>query len=131
MRPHLVAMIDGWEELILFDGADPDAMLIAYARGRGGGLFAAFGGVSASAAAGGPAWALWDLAGHMDDDALAQKAVAIAHEAATGRRSLRLPRMLAMMAGAARDDVRRGRGAPPDLTPGLYLRLLRTQIFGR
>lgn len=126
MQPHLVTMIDGWEELILFDGADPDAMLTAFARGRGGGLFAAFGGEGAS----GAVWALWDLAGHLGDEALTETAVALARDMATGPR-VRLPRMLAMMASAARNDVRRGRGAPPDLTPGLYLRLLRIQILGR
>lgn len=131
MQPHLVAMIDGWEELILFDGADPDAMLTAYARGRGGGLFAAFGGAAESDATDGPVWALWDLVGHLGDEVLAQKAVAIAGEAAAKPRDMRLPRMLTMMAGVARDDVRRGRAAPPDLTPRLYLRLLRRQILGR
>lgn len=130
IRPHLVAMVDGWEELILFDGADPDAMLAAYARGRGDGLFAAFGGAVAGDGAGGAVWALWDLAGHLGDDALAGMAVACARDMATGPR-VRLPRMLAMMAQPARDDVLRGRGAPPDLTPRLYLRLLRTQMFGR
>ncbi len=131
MRPHLVAMVDGWEYLILFDGTDPDAMLTAYAKGRGGGLFAAFGGAAQADTTDGAVWALWDLAGHLGDEALAQKAVAIAGEAAAQPRAMRMPRMLAMMAGVARHDVRRGRGAPPDLTPRLYLRLLRMQIFGR
>lgn len=130
MRPHLIAMVDGWEELILFDGADADAMLAAYARGRGDGLFAAFGGAAAGQAAGGAVWALWDLAGHLGDDALAGAALERARGMAATPHA-RLPRMLAMMAGIARDDVRRGRGAPPDLTPRLYLRLLRAQMFGR
>lgn len=129
MRPHLIAMVDGWEELILFDGSDTDAMLTAFARGRGGGLFAAFGGETLDNA-GGRTWALWDLAGHLGDEALAERAVTLARDMATGPRA-RLPRMLAMMAGAAQSDVRRGRGAPPDLTPGLYLRLLRAQLIGR
>ncbi len=129
MRPHLIAMVDGWEELILFDGADADAMLAAFARGRGGGLFAAFAGETLDDAAG-KAWALWDLAGHLGDEALAERAVALARDRAMAPQS-RLPRMLAMMDAVARDDVRRGRGAPPDLTPRLYLRLLRTQILGR
>ena len=39
--------------------------------------------------------------------------------------------VLAMMAGVAREDVRRGRGAPRLLTPRLYGRLVRIQLFGR
>ena len=129
VRPHLIAMVDGWEALILFDGSDTDAMLTAFARGRGGGLFAAFG-TAVDTEASGAVWALWDLAGHLGDEALAERAVALAREMATGPR-VPLPRMLAMMAGVARSDVRRGRGAPPDLTPRLYLRLLRAQLIGR
>ena len=130
MRPHLVAMVDGWEELILFDGADPDAMLSAYARGRGGGLFAAFdpasGGHGESA---GRIWALWDLAGHLSDADLSAQAIALARDALCTPTCL--PRMLAMMAAVARRDIARGMGAPADLTPGLYLRLLRAQLFRR
>lgn len=133
MRAHLVAMIDGWEELILFDGTDADAMLETYARGRGEGLFAAFmqAGDDDRAAAG-RLWALWDLAGHLSDERLAAQALAQAANLAGAITDSRAyPRMLAMMASAARRDILRGHGAPADLTPGLYLHLLRMQFFGR
>ncbi|MEZ5656166.1 MAG: hypothetical protein R3E04_09820 [Sphingobium sp.] len=133
MRAHLVVMIDGWEELILFDGADVDTMLETYAKGRGEGLFAAFlqTGDDGRAAAG-RLWALWDLAGHLSDEGLAAKAVAQAADLAGGITDSRAyPRMLAMMASAARRDALRGQGAPADLTPALYLHLLRMQFFGR
>lgn len=129
-KAHCIAMIDGWEELILFDGTDPDAMLTAFAQGRGGGLFAAIGEKQGGE---GAVWALWDLAGHLSDEALAEQAIILGRqriEDTENSQKLR-PRMLAMMHAVARDDLRRGRGAPNDLTPGLYLRLLRAQFFGR
>lgn len=130
IRAHCIAMIDGWEELILFDGTDPGAMLAAFAQGRGGGLFAAMGQGQGNE---GAIWALWDVAGHLSDEALAEQATSLGRqriEDAVNPEKLR-PRMLAMMHAVARDDLRRGRGSPNDLTPGLYLRLLRAQLFGR
>ena len=135
IRDALVAMIDGWEELILWDGADPAVMLQAYAEGRGAGFFAALHpGHAGGSGLPGRLWALWDLSGHLDDEALAAAAIAQGRsllEQGGGRSYLRLPRMLAMLAGAARHDIASGRRAPSRLTPGLYMRLLRLQIFGR
>ena len=69
-------MIDGWEELIIGGEGSNRDMLSVYAAGRGAGLFAALaptlGGQSASA---GKVWALWDLAGHLSDPALAEDPV--------------------------------------------------------
>ncbi len=133
MRSGLIAMVDGWEELILWGGEEPQAMLEAHAAGRGGGLFAAFAPDHAEVARKwGQLWALWDLAGHLGDADLANAAIergkALAHDlSGVGA----LPRMLVMLARAARYDLLQGRGMPPSLTPGLYMRLLRLQIFGR
>lgn len=135
IRAALVAVVDGWEELILWDGADAGAMLEAYAGGRGAGLFAALSpGHAEGSAAWGRLWALWDLSGHVDDEALARAAVDRGRkllERAGRLSAARLPRMLAMLAGAARHDIGRGKRAPARLTPGLYMRLLRLQILGR
>lgn len=128
MRPHLIALVDAWEELIVgaSDGAD------AFARGRGAGLFAALapgGGAGASLA--GTLWALWDLAGKVDDEELAAAALSSARKMAGTVRAVipALPRMLAMMATVACNDVEQGKGAPRSLTPRLYWRLLRSQFF--
>jgi len=133
MRPGLIALVDGWEELILWGGEEPQAMLEAYAAGRGGGLFAAFAPEQGETARlWGQVWALWDLAGHLSEADLAAAAIArgqrLAHDLPGAGA---LPRMLTMLARAARHDLVRGRGMPPSLTPGLYMRLLRLQIFGR
>ncbi len=131
-RAGLIALVDGWEELILGSEGDARIMLEAYARGRGAGLFAALAPDCAQhSATAGEVWALWDLAGHLSDDTLAAGALALARDRAGAANISRLPRMLAMMTGAALADVRKGRGAPPHLTPGLYMRLLRLQVLGR
>lgn len=131
-RDGLARLVDGWEELILGGDGGARNMLDAYAAGRGSGLFAALApeGAARSAAAG-EVWALWDLAGHVQDDMLANEALALAREKASAVQLHLLPRMLRMMVGAALADVREGRGAPPVLTPALYMRLLRIQILGR
>lgn len=132
VRSHLVAMIDGWEELILGgEGSDRD-MLVAYARGRGAGLFAAVApSHSGQSAAAGQVWALWDLAGHLSDTASTEKAINLAKDLVKDASIAGLPRMLKMMAGPAIANIKRGRGAPPMLTPGLYARMMRFQIFGQ
>lgn len=131
-RGGLIALIDGWEELIVGGDMGVEAMLAAYAKGRGAGLFAALvPEYAARAGNAGEIWALWDLAGHLGDAALAVEALALAEEMAGAAALAGLPRMLRMMAGVALVDVRNGRGAPPHLTPGLYMRLLRFQILGR
>lgn len=134
-REGLIGIIDGWEELILWDGGDRQAMLDAYAAGRGEGLFLAIAPEQADAARPwGRLWALWDLAGHLEEADLAGAAVALGAAQAGAVRSAglgALPRMLAMLGGAARHDLARGRGMASGLTAGLYMRLLRLQIFGR
>ena len=131
-RAGLIAMIDGWEELIVGGEGNNRDMLSAYAAGRGAGLFAALAPTYAGqSAAAGQVWALWDLAGHLSDPALAEDAVNLARDLSEGAKTAGLPRMLAMMAGPAIADVHRGTGAPSVLTPGLYLRMMRFQIFGR
>ncbi|MDQ4419853.1 hypothetical protein OOT33_05285 [Sphingobium sp. DEHP117] len=131
-RPGLVAMVDGWEELILGGEGGPHDMLMGYAQGRGEGLFAALAPErTEERAAAGRVWALWDLAGHLSDATLAEEAVKLGREVAQAAITAALPRMLKMLAGPAIADVRRGRGAPPLLTPGLYARMMRIQLFGR
>ena len=132
-RAGLIAMIDGWEELILWGGEDAPDMLRLYAEGRGGGLFAAITPErEQQARIWGRLWALWDLAGHVEEADLAEAAIAQGRDWARELPARPpLPRLLAMLGGAARRDLARGRGMPPALTPGLYMRLLRLQIFGR
>lgn len=134
IRYHLVAIIDGWEALILDDGHDSQSMLSDYAQGRGAGLFSAlYPQRAGDTDIVGRVWALWDLAGHVGDDGLARQAIVTAQKLVLdGSRCPRaLPRMLRMLGNVAWRDVVKGRGAPPNLTPGLYARLLRVQIFGR
>lgn len=131
-RLGLVAMIDGWEELIVSAGVSVSEMLSAYAEGRGAGLFAALVPEYADhSAVAGEAWALWDLAGHLSDPDLAKEAIHLANDFADSANIARLPRMLKIMAGPALADIRRTKGAPRQLTPGLYARMMRYQIFGR
>ncbi|RXR27652.1 hypothetical protein EQG66_11200 [Sphingobium fluviale] len=131
-RLGLVAIIDGWEELIAGgDGNDRD-MLLAYAAGRGAGLLAALVPEYAERSArAGQVWALWDLAGHVTDAALREAAIGLACQIAESANIAGLPRIITMLVGPALSDVRRGRGAPPVLTPGLYARMMRFHIFGR
>lgn len=132
LQPHLVSIVDGWEQLIVWDGADQPAMLMDYADGRGAGLFGALAPHAAEKLKSwGRVWALWDLAGHVDDVELRGQALAQAQGEAVKSEKLRSPPMLAMMAGVAAREVAKGKGAPRALTPGLYLSLLRMQFFGR
>lgn len=135
LRPHLAAIIDGWEEFIV-DPLAADAALLAFARGRGGGLFGGYAAATGhpveneALAKAGAIWALWDLAGHVRDGGLRDRAVALAsglHEGA----SVHLPRPLAILARLSRADIARGRPAPAHMTPGLYFRVLGAQILGR
>lgn len=131
-RLGLVAMIDGWEELIAGGDGNERDMLLAYAEERGAGLLAALVPEYAERSArAGQVWALWDLAGHVSDAALREAAIGLACQIAESATIAGLPRIITMMAGPAIADVRRGVGAPPVLTPGLYARMIRFQIFGR
>ncbi|MPT48164.1 MAG: hypothetical protein E2598_07040 [Sphingobium sp.] len=134
IRPALIAIIDGWEEMILWNGDQPEAMLEIYASGRGGGFFSALRpDYAGDAALEGAIWSMWDLAGHLGDAELSAAAIAYGRQLLMKKPAMPggLPRMLAMLSGAARHDVKRGAAMPMQLTPQLYIRLLRLQIFGR
>lgn len=137
MRTGLVDMINGWEELLVADGEEWAAMLPAYARGRGRGMFVALCPdyeAEEVADRAGQVWALWDLAGHVAGKALAQQVLEAARLMINdGLQSevRRLPGMLRMMAIPAISDVLKGRAAPLRLTGSLYLHMVRIQLFGR
>lgn len=133
--PGLAAMLDGWEALVV----EPEvgaAELQDYARGRGGGLFRALAGsddLPDWLERAGQVWALWDLSGHVGDDALAEAALTLAREtmpANAGKwrpewKPLRIAYML------ARQDVLVGRRAPVGMPRGLALRVFRIALVGR
>ncbi|CAN5450985.1 hypothetical protein BH10PSE14_BH10PSE14_17780 [soil metagenome] len=132
----LLAMIDGWEALLDAAPIDDDALGLFGAQ-RGGGLFRALAGedaLPAWAEAAGTVWALWDLAGHVSDPAVAARAMARALPLlptiprggwAPGWRPLRIAY------GLARHDVIAGRRPASALTPRLYARLLGIALFRR
>lgn len=138
--PGLVAMIDGWEVLVVEPEIDADG-LRDYAVGRGGGLFRALAEMVADAAdapewlvAAGQVWALWDLAGHVDDPALADAALAMARDLLPQVDGGRWPRgwkPLRIAFTLARQDVLAGRGAPAGMPRALAWRLLRIALVGR
>lgn len=105
----LLPLIDGWEVLLEPLPLSEDA-LAAYADARGGTLFSVaatlLGEGAANAADAGRRWALVDLAFRISDRVTAERALALAGSASDGR----LPRPLAILAGLARRDVRRGLG---------------------
>ncbi|MBN8830857.1 MAG: hypothetical protein J0G94_09575 [Sphingomonadales bacterium] len=80
-------LIDGWRALIAPEAMSDDDLTV-YAGARGGGLFGLLAaGTTASGQgeaidAAGRAWALWDLAAHARDEALARRALLLAREAA-------------------------------------------------
>lgn len=134
--PGLSAMIDGWEVLVVEPDMGVDA-LADYAQGRGAGLFRALADAREAPewlAAAGRVWALWDLAGHVSDPALAQAALTMAREISPPLDAARWPRAwkpLRIAATLARQDVAAGRGAPAGMPRGLALRVLRIALVGR
>ena len=134
--PGLVAMIDGWEILVVEPDIDVEG-LRAYAIGRGGGLFRALTDVADAPDwlnAAGQLWALWDMAGHVGDAALADAALALAREIAPRMDGARWPRAwkpLRIVTTLARQDVLAGRGAPLGMPRALAWRLLRIALVGR
>lgn len=134
--PGLVAMIDGWEILVVEPEIDVEG-LRAYAVGRGGGLFRAL--VDAADApdwldAAGQVWALWDMAGHVGDAALADAALALAREIAPQMDGARWPlgwKPVRIVATLAHQDVLAGRRAPLGIPRSLAWRLLRIALVGR
>lgn len=132
----LVAMIDGWEMLLVEPEMDTPSLHV-YAAGRGGGLFRAL--ADASDPPGwlngaGQVWALWDLAGHVGDSALARAALALASDLVPQAADARWPgawKPLRIAFTMARQDVLAGRGAPTGLSRSHALRLLRIALVGR
>lgn len=138
MRPHLIAMVNGWEEWIVRDESELREALLPFAQQRGAGLFLALGeavGVHADGGGtdAGAIWALWDLAGQIREDSLRNSMLALAFELATGTRGRRgrLPKPAAMLARLSRADVLGGRNPPMGMTPGLYLRTIVAQFLAR
>ena len=133
--PGLVAMIDGWEVLVVEEEIDAQG-LNDYAVGRGGGLFRALARQDSAPdwlTAAGQVWALWDLAGHVEDAALADAALALARAQlplAADARWTSAWRPLRIAFTLARQDVLAGRGAPRGMPRGLALRLLRIALVG-
>lgn len=134
--PGLVAVIDGWEVLVVEPDIDGQG-LRDYAAGRGGGLFRALANAADAPdwlAAAGQVWALWDLAGHVGDEALAQAALALARDLLPQVDGARWPRAwkpLRIAFTLARQDVLAGRGAPMGMPRALAGRLLRIALVGR
>lgn len=128
--PGLAQWLDGWEALI------GQVNLEAYALGRGGGLFRALSGereIPDWLARAGAAWALWDFSGHVSDTELARRALALGREYLQSS-SEHWPakwKPLHIAYALARTDILKGRCAPPQLTPFLYLRLMRVALIGR
>lgn len=134
--PGLVAMIDGWEILVVEPEIDVEG-LRAYAVRRGGGLFRALADVVDAPDwldAAGQVWALWDMAGHVADAALADAALALAREIAPQMDGARWPlgwKPVRIVATLAHQDVLDGRRAPLGMPRSLAWRLLRIALVGR
>jgi phytoene synthase len=134
--PGLPAAIDGWEVLVVEAEIDA-AGLDDYADGRGGGLFRALADAVDAPdwlIAAGRAWALWDLAGHVGDAALAQAAIARGRALLSQVDGVRWPREwkpLRIAFTLARQDLLAGRGAEPGMPRAQALRLLRIALVGR
>nr|WP_301287267.1 hypothetical protein [Sphingobium sp. OAS761] len=134
--PGLAGMIDGWEVLAVEPEIGPEG-LRDYAAGRGGGLFRALADAPVAPDwldASGQVWALWDLAGHVHDAALARAAGDLARtllpqaDAARWTSALRPLRIAYTL---ARQDVLEGRGAPTGISRRFALRLMRIALVGR
>jgi len=132
--PAVERLIDGWRYLV---SPDPltDADLLDYGAARGGGLFALLAGADQTDAlrAAGALWALWDLAAHVRDAALAARAIAAARTlgveasaplAGAALKPLRLARAIAL------PDVAAGCVPAAPFTVRHYGRLLRGALRG-
>jgi hypothetical protein len=139
LRACLVAIVDGWEEICTApEGAGGEfvAAVERYAQARGNGVFAALATIddaraaeNASSAAA-AAWALWDIAGHLQDERRAA-AISLGESKARGGETRQLPRPARILLALARHDLQQGRAHAARLTPGMYLRVIRVQILGR
>jgi phytoene synthase len=129
-------MIDGWEVLVVEPEIDAVG-LRDYAVGRGGGLFRALAGVADAPdwlVTAGQVWTLWDLAGHVGDEALANAAIAQARDLLPQVETARWEaawKPLRIAFTLARQDVLAGRGAPLGISRALAWRLLRIALVGR
>lgn len=106
-------LIDGWRAL-LGSEAPAAADVAAFGEKRGGGLFSLIAGREDEALArAGAVWALWDLAGHASEPALAEMAIGQAREAARDDpvplRRAEAPRPLRLLHALARADALAGR----------------------
>lgn len=134
--PGLVAMIDGWEVLVVEPEIDAQG-LRDYAVGRGGGLFRALANIEDAPewlVTAGQVWALWDLIGHVDDPALREAALTMARNLLPGLEGvcwLRGWKPLRIAFTLAQQDVLAGRGAPLGISRALAWRLLRIALVGR
>lgn len=133
--PGLPAIIDGWEAVVLDSEMDSKSLL-DYAAGRGEGLFRALAGtgdIPPFLEQAGRAWALWDLAGHVGDAALADAAIAMGRDMVpTGvQKWPRTWKPMRIALALARHDLLAGRGAPRGLSRAMVLRILRIALVGR
>ena len=131
-------MINGW--YVLADGATLTVDdLQAYAEGRGSGLF----GLLAadcdsysieSVRRAGALWALWDFAGHVSDEKLAEQAMELARrylDQGSGLTKQRRLKPLLRAAGLARRDVEKGRIPMGGFAPRHYAHLLWMALTAR
>jgi phytoene synthase len=125
-------LIDGWRVLLSTEPLTVED-LAEFARKRGGGLFGLIGHGVPGLEDAGAAWALWDLAAHMQDEATAQAAIALAardfaHGISGPRgRALKPLRLLHDLALA---DIRAGRVPHRGFEGRHYRRLLWRALVG-
>ncbi len=136
-RDRMAAMAEGWIELLSPFPIEDEA-LIAFAAGRGGGLFGAGAGLLlsdfAELAAAGEGWALADFAFHCSDGDTAARALALAKtrlEQSLGSRWPKEVRPFGMIATLALRDVRAGRPPVRLGSPARQFAMLRHRITGR
>lgn len=122
-------LLDGWEALM-------DGDLDGFATGRGAGLFSSLAeqdDVPPWFKEAGAVWALWDLSGHsanagQAEEPIRKARVRVLDERPSWRKEWRPMRIAYEL---AKYDVVRGRSAPANLTPRLYLRLIRIAMTTR
>lgn len=135
--PSLVDhLIDGWTVLLETEELTMSA-LHAYAEARGSALFSL---LAAKASDGAPSvelmgalWTMWDLAGHLSDDAAAQSVIDEARRIADRERTVlsgRTAKPLRLACKVALDDIKRSRVPKGGFRPRHYVRLVRHAMFG-
>lgn len=129
-------LIDGWRALLSPEPLS-EADLRAYGAARGGGLFGLLAGDEAADEAlrgPGAVWALWDLAAHVRDEALARQALetarGLAEEAEGGVPGGRALKPLRLAHAVALPDVRAGAVPAAGFSLRHYGRLLRASLWG-